>query len=304
MSPTWATMRRKASHLLASTHLGTRSSATSRNMVLMRLSLKRTWTLSKVSCVMPRRVKPRPMEDQRRRARLHPHLDDLHMRNRTQLHQYPPHLLHPLYSCRLVVHPPCAPPPLLRTRLASSPLKYPFALHLRLHVHQSPRLLPCHRLHHLHVLSQAYHPHRRRHRRHHLLRLVQRYLHRPRHRREEQDLHLHLYLLHRLLPRRLLLAWHRLRRRLLLHRRRHLRLVGVHPHPRLRLLRPGEADKQLVCPPLSRLVVRTSWHRFKEKAFILFARRKGPRPHLRLPHSRPAQTIAEAAGERVAEAVI
>jgi len=83
----WATTRRRASHPLASTHLGTRFSETSSTMVSIRPSLRRTWTLSKVSCVKLRRVKLQPTEDQRRRPRLHLHLDESRMPNRTQ----PPH---------------------------------------------------------------------------------------------------------------------------------------------------------------------------------------------------------------------
>ena len=177
MSLTWVMIQRKALHLLASTHLGLLSSVTSRPMALMRQSLQRIWTSSRVSSVAPRRVKVLLTEVQRGRNRRHQHRDAA-MHNRTQLHQWPRRL--PLYILcpRLVVH--------LRVLLLFPQTRPLLSLlhcvpHLRLPARRWPRRL---HPHHLHALSQSHHL--RRHRRHRPLSADQLYLHRLHFRQEEQ----------------------------------------------------------------------------------------------------------------------
>jgi hypothetical protein len=225
MSPTWVMIQRKALHLLASTHLGLLSSVISRPMALMRQSLQRTWTSSRVSSVAPRTVNLLT-EDQRRRNRRHQHVDELRMHSRTQLHQRPRRL--PLYILcpRPVVHLPRVLPLLPQTRPLMSLLRCHCALHLRLPARRWPRCLQLHHPHHLHALSQSHHL--RHHRRH--LRppsAVQLYLHRLHFRQEKQGLPPHRR--RRLLPQRTVLA-------LRPHHPRHLRVVEhlrlhLHLHP-------------------------------------------------------------------------
>jgi hypothetical protein len=50
-----------------------------------------------------------------------------------------------------------------------------------------------------------------------------------------------------------------------------------------------------VCLHLYHLLVRTSWHRFKEKVFTLFARRMGPHPRLLLLRWQQVQIVVEVA---------
>ena len=155
-------IQRKALHLLASTRLGLLSSATSRLMALMRRSFQRTWTLSRVLSVTPRRVKVLLTEGQRRGNRRHQHLDAA-MHSRTQLHQRPRRLSLYILCPRPVVHLPRVLPLLPQTRHLLSLISCHCVFHLRLLARQWPRRLLRRHPHHLHALSQSHHRRRHRH---------------------------------------------------------------------------------------------------------------------------------------------
>ena len=166
MSLTWATMQGKASHLLASTHLGQHSSATSRSMVFLRLSSRRIWTLSKSSCVNSRRAKLQPLPAAPREAAqrsLRLNIDEVRMHNnKARLHRQPrplPTRLGVRFHGPLV-HLTRAPPPILRARPSLSLLSCLGMPHPHLRVHQWLRPLYQHRRH-LHAPSRSHHPRRR-----------------------------------------------------------------------------------------------------------------------------------------------